>query len=466
MLTLWFSYGAKESVTHILETELNKLSPDHWISVLPQLIARIHIKSTAISTILRNLLIKVAKAHPQALVCPISVALNSNDDDQRELALDVINEIRKTHNQLVEEAAMMSSELMRVAITPSELWFDGIEKACAAYLDGNILNMMTILNSLHAASLQKEEEDGNIGFPSSLRDIAFHNAYGSSLSSAKSWLHQYQLNPNPNIAALHQAWDIYYSMFKRLDKQIKTFKKFALHHISPELSQSTNLQLAVPGTYHWKAMVSSKSDNSSSSKEIISIARFSSQVSVIQSKQRPRRITLIGSNGKNYSFLLKGNEDLRQDERVMQLFGLINACLMNDNRTKNRAIDILRYSVLPLSNNSGLIGWVQHCDTFNQLITNYRMSKGLRTGIEMKLLQNKSLNYDMGFSKNPMKNSLTTIQKLEIFEEILSETTGQDLASMLWLKSNTADIWVERRMNYTRSLAVMSIAGYILGKPL
>lgn len=34
---------------------------------------------------------------------------------------------------------------------------------------------------------------------------------------------------------------------------------------------------------------------------------------------------------------------------------------------------------------------------------------------------------------------------------------------MLWLKSQNSEIWLERRTNYTRSLAVMSMVGYILG---
>lgn len=37
-----------------------------------------------------------------------------------------------------------------------------------------------------------------------------------------------------------------------------------------------------------------------------------------------------GSNGHEFVFLLKGHEDLRQDERVMQLFGLVNTLLAND----------------------------------------------------------------------------------------------------------------------------------------
>jgi FKBP12-rapamycin complex-associated protein len=34
---------------------------------------------------------------------------------------------------------------------------------------------------------------------------------------------------------------------------------------------------------------------------------------------------------------------------------------------------------------------------------------------------------------------------------------------MIWLKSKTADAWVERRANFTKSMAVMSMVGYILG---
>eukprot|EP00955_Chlamydomonas_euryale_P023401 247166-Chlamydomonas_euryale.AAC.1 len=40
---------------------------------------------------------------------------------------------------------------------------------------------------------------------------------------------------------------------------------------------------------------------------------------VISSKQRPRKLTICGSDGAEYMFLLKGHEDLRQDERVMQV---------------------------------------------------------------------------------------------------------------------------------------------------
>lgn len=49
----------------------------------------------------------------------------------------------------------------------------------------------------------------------------------------------------------------------------------------------------------------------------------------------------LGSNGRDFMFLLKGHEDLRQDERVMQLFGLVNTLLTNDPETFKRH---LRYN--------------------------------------------------------------------------------------------------------------------------
>ena len=140
LLTLWFKYGTKKGVYDILKGEIDKISEDNWLSVVPQLIARIHIKSPEISGLLRNLLTRVAKAHPQALVCPISVALNTNDYQQKSVASEVLYEMRKLCSQLVQEATMVSRELMRVAITPHELWYDGLENAAQLYLENKDLS--------------------------------------------------------------------------------------------------------------------------------------------------------------------------------------------------------------------------------------------------------------------------------------------------------------------------------------
>lgn len=455
LITLWFSYGSKIGVSAILETELEKVSPVNWLGVIPQLIARIHIKTPEISILLRKLLNRVAAAHPQALVCPISVAMNTNDNQQQYVATEVLQEMRKNCKELVDEATMVSRELMKVAVTPYELWYDGLEQAAQCYMDNkDIPSMLVILKDLHDTMSEQGQQSernnkravglegftenlGKIGV-SSLRDVSFRYNYSKALQDAQFWLDQFKVSGK--TIDLHQAWEIYQAIFKKIKGLISALKKIELHHVSMALTSASDLSLAVPGTYKPGAVD-------------VCISGFSPTVHVITSKQRPRRMSIFGSDGRRYQFLLKGHEDLRQDERVMQLFGLINVCLEQDPITSDRGLNIVRYSVLPLSNNSGLIGWVENCDTINSLVKTYRESKDIRLLIEVKLLQAKSLNYD----------KLPLLQKVEIFRQVLYETTGEDLAKMLWLKSKTSDVWIERRASFTKSLAVMSMAGYILG---
>jgi FKBP12-rapamycin complex-associated protein len=350
----------------------------------------------------------------------------------------------------------VSRELMKVAITPQELWYDGLEQAAQSYIDAkDISSMMHILRELHDTMNEQNPNSrrtgegftdgiGKIG-TTTLRDVAFRHAYGKLIQDAHYWIEQFRVSGR--TVDLHQAWEIYHQIFRKVRVQINSLKKLELHHVSVLLMDASNWSLAVPGTYK------------PGSRDIC-ISGFSPSVHVISSKQRPRRMSVLGSDGTQYQFLLKGHEDLRQDERVMQLFGLINICLHQDRITSERGLSIVRYSVLPLSNNSGLIGWVENCDTMNQLVKSYRESKDIPLYIERILLERNVLRTK---GSNPNYDKLPLIHKVELFRNVLSDTTGEDLNKMLWLKSKTSDVWIERRANFTKSLAVMSMAGYILG---
>jgi len=144
---------------------------------------------------------------------------------------------------------------------------------------------------------------------------------------------------------------------------------------------------------------------------------------------------------------------MRQDERVMQLFGLVNNLMTKEHDTSKLHLNISRYAVIPLSPNSGLLSWVPHSDTLHSLIRDYRESRKIVLNIEHRLMLQMAPDYD----------NLTLMQKVEVFEYALENTTGQDLYKVLWLKSQNSEVWLDRRTNYTRSLAVMSMVGYILG---
>ena len=62
-----------------------------------------------------------------------------------------------------------------------------------------------------------------------------------------------------------------------------------------------------------------------------------------------------------------------------------------------------------------------------------------------------------------MYEEMSPVRRVEIFNTVMNETVGDDLKSVLWLRSKNSEKWLHRRSNFTRSLAVMSMVGYILG---
>ncbi len=137
----------------------------------------------------------------------------------------------------------------------------------------------------------------------------------------------------------------------------------------------------------------------------------------------------------------------------MQLFGLVNTLLSSEFETSRNNLSIQRYAVVPLAPNSGLIGWVPYCDTLHGLIRAFRDARKIPVTQEQRLLLQMSSDFA----------NLCVMQKIEIFKVVMANTDGMDLKKILWLQSQSAEAWFERRTNYTRSLATMSMVGYILG---
>lgn len=436
LITLWFQYGSHRDVEETLNRGFDSVSIDTWLQVIPQIIARINTNTSSVRRQIHSLLAKIGRAHPQALIYPLTVCTTKGQTGSRKSAAEaVLNYMRKSSSELVEQALLVSHELIRVAILWNEMWHEGLEEASRLYFgDHNVDGMFAALAPLHKMMERAE----------TLREISFQQAFGRELTEALDWCRRFLRSRRESD--LNQAWDLYYHVFRRINKQLTSMTNLELQYCSPLLMDARNLELAVPGTYQPCA-------------PIVNISSFVPTLSIIASKQRPRKLTIIGSDRLEYKFLLKGHEDLRQDERVMQLFGLVNTLLTNTGSTSgssdlnNPNIFIERYPVIPLSSNAGIIGWLTNCDTFHALIRDYRESRKILLNIEHRLMVQMAPDYD----------SLTLIQKVEVFEHALESTTGQDLYKVLWLKSRNSEVWLERRTNYTRSLAVMSMVGHVLG---
>lgn len=430
---MWFAHGELPPVRAALDVGLNSgaISVEVWLQVIPQLIARIHTQASATRSLLHRLLERIGAAHPQALIYPLTVSCKSATVPRRTAAMQIMRSIRQRWPGVVDQAELVSRELIRVAILWHEMWHSGLEEASRQYFgEGSIQGMLSTLLPLH-------EMLSSPG-PVTLRETAFVQAYGADLAAAHRWLLDHQRSGR--VSDLLQAWEIYNKLYKSFSKMLQGMPALELQLVSPALLAAHDLELCVPGTYTAHA-------------PIVRIMSFCPAVDVISSKQRPRKVTLLGSDGRQYTFLLKGHEDLRQDERVMQLFGLVNTLLANDTETSRRDLSVRRYAVTPLSHDVGVVGWVPNSDTLHQLIREHREGRKVLLNIEHRLM----------LMMAPMHDSLGVLQKVEVFRSTMENTTGQDLYKILWLKSPSSEVWLERRTAYSRTLAVMSIVGYILG---
>ncbi|KAJ7758626.1 phosphatidylinositol 3-kinase [Mycena metata] len=430
LLTLWFKYGAHEEISHAIASGFSTVKIDTWLPVIPQIIARIQTPHASIRRNINNLLTEIGKSHPQALIYPLTVGSKSPSESRKNAALAIMDRMRDQFSTIVEQARIVGRELIRVAILWHELWHEGLEEASRLYYTvRNPAGMLAVLEPLHEMI-----EAG----PQTVRETSFNQVFGTELRHAREACRRYR--QFGETRELDNAWGIYFAVFQKIEKQLPQLTALDLQYVSPELLNVRNLDLAVPGTYQ-------------SGREVIYIASFAPRLTVISSKQRPRRMALKGSDGRDYQYILKGHEDLRQDERVMQLFGLVNTLLSVDTNSFKRQLHIQRYPAIPLAPNVGLIGAIQETDTLHELVRDYRHSIKLLLNIEYRLMLQMAPDYE----------NLPLLQKIEVFEYAMENTSGQDLYKILWLKSINSEHWLERRAAYTRSLAVTSMVGHILG---
>ncbi|KAL9620044.1 MAG: hypothetical protein Q9160_005422 [Pyrenula sp. 1 TL-2023] len=187
-------------------------------------------------------------------------------------------------------------------------------------------------------------------------------------------------------------------------------------------------------------------------KEPITIDAFLDEASVLPSLQRPRKLTLRASNGKIYSLMAKPKDDLRKDARLMEFNTMVNRFLSKDVEASRRRLYIRTYSVVPLNEECGLLEWVENLKTFRDILLNTYRDRNISPNyVEIRsLLDTASATNDLAqIATNFTDNVLPRFPAC--FPDYFVETFPDP------------STWLAARLRYTRSAAVMSIVGHVLG---
>ncbi|KAB5535968.1 hypothetical protein PHYPO_G00123940 [Pangasianodon hypophthalmus] len=180
------------------------------------------------------------------------------------------------------------------------------------------------------------------------------------------------------------------------------------------------------------------------------LSGFDDTVEILASLQKPKKISLKGSDGKCYTMMCKPKDDLRKDCRLMEFNCLINKCLRKDAESRRRDLHIRTYAVIPLNEECGIIEWVNNTAGLRHILTKLYKEKGVYlTGKELrKMILPKTASFQ---------------EKLKLHKDVLCARHPPVFHEWFLRTFPDPTSWYNSRSAYCRSTAVMSMVGYILG---
>lgn len=224
--------------------------------------------------------------------------------------------------------------------------------------------------------------------------------------------------------------------------------------ISPALSQMTNTVIPVPGLRTQGVVIS----------------KISKTISILHAKTKPKRVSIVGSDGEMHNFLFKGHEDLHLDERIMQLLQITNQLLARESKSvrRNACLASLyrarHYSVTPLGPKCGLIQWVDGGPAIYGFYRRWLVNKS--TGdATVKTKPNEIFTKKLHDKKvtSSNRNDWPKETMVAIHKELTNETADDLISRELWFSSTSARQYYHLTQSFIRSNAVMCMIGYIIG---
>jgi len=182
------------------------------------------------------------------------------------------------------------------------------------------------------------------------------------------------------------------------------------------------------------------------------IQKFEYDMTIAGGVSAPKIITALGSDGKRYKQLVKGgNDDLRQDAIMEQVFAAVSELLKLHRTTRQRNLGIRTYKVLPLTSMSGLIEFVSDTIPLHE----YLMPAHER--YYPKDLKGSSCRKEIS---NAQTKSIDA--RVSAYRKV-TEKFHPVMRYFFMEKFPDPDEWFMRRTAYTRSTAAISILGHVLG---
>ncbi|KAL7272152.1 Serine/threonine-protein kinase tel1 [Rhizina undulata] len=182
------------------------------------------------------------------------------------------------------------------------------------------------------------------------------------------------------------------------------------------------------------------------------LEKFNPEISLASGISAPKIITCRASDGRNFKMLVKGgNDDLRQDAIMEQVFEQVSSLLQKTRATRQRNLSIRTYKVIPLTTNTGIIEFVPNSIPINEF-----------------LLPAHEAYHPKDWKAIVCRTAISKVQdeprkeRIQVFRRVMRHF--QPVMRYFFMhRFNGPDEWFLSRLAYSRSTAAISILGHVLG---
>lgn len=178
----------------------------------------------------------------------------------------------------------------------------------------------------------------------------------------------------------------------------------------------------------------------------------------MSSQAKPKKLSIVCSDGREYGWLAKRGDDLRKDLRLMDIQNLLNTVLRRDAESRKKGLSIRTYSLIPLGRRTGLIEWVDGYVTLRSCLDSqwahqltYLINDKFKARWEAAVKEESGTRTRRKETPESLYNTVLK-QVPPVFSRWQEATFGLD-----------PFLWHEARQAYTRSAAVTSMVGFVLG---
>ncbi|XP_063363539.1 serine/threonine-protein kinase SMG1, partial [Cydia amplana] len=504
----------------VLESGLANTPTQPWKVIIPQLFSRLNHPETYVRKCVSDLLCRLAEDTPHLITFPavvgavenetkdlteLSVARSylSNDEENSQpdsdlddtasdkvvnnelnsCFLDMVETLTKQAPKTILQVKLLVKELQRINLLWDELWLgtllqhhsefnkrlSQLETEVARVKDNANLSaedkeklikekhriifepVVYVLEQLERITSAKPETPHEANF-----QAKFHNLITEVIERLK--------NPT-NPEKPQESWAPLKQLQLKLQQKVNKRTSYILRmsDISPVLAELKNTVITMPGVHTNQRTVR------------VTIKSVENNVAILPTKTRPKKLVFCGSDGRAYTYLFKGLEDLHLDERIMQLLSITNTMLARDSENNdNQTYRARHYSVIPLGPRSGLISWVDNVTPLFALykrwqnreaaILSAKINKTVNVLRPSELFYNKlnPLLKEAGIPTENRKEWPVSILK-QVLQELAAETPNDLLWREIWCSSVSPEQWWQMVRRYSYSVAVMSTIGYIIG---